>query len=525
MLLAAKADENEFRELERIVDNDNCKRECREALQERNEKLAQSDEAVLKTINEPGFALGLSLEELHRLLPKAKTPAQRFVIYWRTSGELETLGDYEGRDAWEEKILRDFKDDPNACATVFLDRGTRACRAKDWTKALEIFRRICRDYRKSDAWPEAQRQIGVILQRQKKYDEAIAAYRELMPDKTKKVDADFLEAGRITRCYETKGDFVSALEWVQAIETAHDNQPVIGCLNCYIGVKASLTLRKATLLEKLGRSDEALKLLETEVFENECDDAAFLLVDIYHRRGQLEKLDMKLADAKKSNLVAHEKECEKDPSLRDPSFDGVTDSMKVANAYLAIRRMTDKGDMDGLWAIIEKSEDNAFGAFVQLPGWPAPSWQVTKALAALDTMGEKPVPFLRKQLDGSPRSQGWAAVLLARRKATDLLPKLKRACDVMDKMKPADVTAQRKRTAAQPVIDERTLDDVRQDLLYALALLDTKEAKDVLNGYLTRNNGDNGFGGSSDPMSDAAEGVLRNLESANSLAKDENADD
>ncbi len=424
MLIAVKADEKEFHELENIVANDIYKRDLREALKARKEQFARSDDDILKAFEQPGmagFVCGVSLEDLNRLLPKAKNNAQRLAVYWRTSGELESLGDFQGRDAWEEKILREFKHDPNACAAVYYDRGERAYRAKDRAKALEMFRKVCADYRRSDACGEAWRQIGMILRRQGKYDEAIAAYRQLMPDKSKKVDVDCLEAGPIACCYEAKGDFTSALEWVEAIETAHGNHG-IGCLNCYYAESARLTLWKAALFDKLGRSDDALKLIEPQVFKNECDDAAFLLVDIYHRRGQLEKLDEKIAEAKKRNVASNKLEYAKHPDRVDPSYDGVTDSMKVANAYLALRRMIDKGDVDGLFTIIEGSEDNAFGTFVRFPSEPAPSWQVTKTLAALDNLGERAVPFLRKQLDGSPRSQGWAFVLLRARRGRICCP-------------------------------------------------------------------------------------------------------
>lgn len=126
MLIAVKADEKEFHELENIVANDIYKRDLREALKARKEQFARSDDDILKAFEQPGmagFVCGVSLEDLNRLLPKAKNDAQRLAVYWRTSGELESLGDFQGRDAWEEKILREFKHDPNACAAVYYDRG------------------------------------------------------------------------------------------------------------------------------------------------------------------------------------------------------------------------------------------------------------------------------------------------------------------------------------------------------------------------------------------------------------------
>ncbi len=107
-----------------------------------------------------------------------------------------------------------------------------------------------------------------------------------------------------------------------------------------------------------------------------------------------------------------------------------------------------------------------------------------------------------------------------------MLPKLKHACEVIDKLKPTDATARHKGTAAPPVIDELTLSRARQDLIYALVLLDAKDATDVLHSYLTRDNGDDGFGGGpGDPMSNSADDVLRNIEIAKGAVNDDDPDD
>ena len=116
---------------------------------------------------------------MHRLAPQAKSADEKLGLYGATIAALEGYGDDRGRDAWEEKLLVDFKDDQSACAGVFMDRGARAYYAKDFEKALQAYRKVSNDYPRSAFFGEAQFNIGTVLQRQRKYDDAILAYYKL----------------------------------------------------------------------------------------------------------------------------------------------------------------------------------------------------------------------------------------------------------------------------------------------------------------------------------------------------------
>ena len=89
--------------------HDGTKQECREALETLRKQRARGDETLLSVEGETG------LEKLHRLAPQAKSADEKLGLYAATIAALEGYGDDRGRDAWEEKLLVDFKDDQNAC--------------------------------------------------------------------------------------------------------------------------------------------------------------------------------------------------------------------------------------------------------------------------------------------------------------------------------------------------------------------------------------------------------------------------
>ena len=168
--------------------------------------------------------------------------------------------------------------------------GARAYAKKDFEKALQAYRKICNDYPRSAFCRRAQFNIGTVLQRQQKYDDAVLEYRKLVPSKGSGHDPGgettppFMDyrrpaAKRIAICYEQKKDFSKALEWVEAARNKHPER--IQRETWEAAEAEHLACWKARLLDNLGRDDEALKLVEPMVSDAdwESETATFLVVD------------------------------------------------------------------------------------------------------------------------------------------------------------------------------------------------------------------------------------------------------
>jgi tetratricopeptide (TPR) repeat protein len=197
-----------------------------------------------------------ALEELTRVLPQARTPKEAVTLHQAIIKTLSGLADDAGRDAWENKLLRDFATNTEACAGVHLARGLRAYAKKDYAVALVLLRKVCSEYPDSDAYGDAQFSIGTLFQDQQKYDEAIPEFTKLFTSKVNdyKIDPESSEdypnyrhraAMRISECYEAKKDFVRALE---NAELARDRYPILSyCKTCLKDTKESLDKRIARL--------------------------------------------------------------------------------------------------------------------------------------------------------------------------------------------------------------------------------------------------------------------------------------
>ena len=112
-------------------------------------------------------------------------------------------------------------------------------------------------------------------------------------------------AERIAMCYEQKKDLSKALEWVEA---ACDKPPARNRWGtCEAAEAERLACWKTRLLENLGRADEALKSVEPMVIDADSlsKTSAFLLVDVYHRRRQLDRLDKKIAEGETERGSVH----------------------------------------------------------------------------------------------------------------------------------------------------------------------------------------------------------------------------
>lgn len=202
-----------------------------------------------------------ALEELIRVLPHARNPGESLLVHQLVLRNLDSIGDESGRTAWENKLLTDFKTNAEACARVYVARGTRAYDKKDFATATTLFRNICSEYPDTQAYGDAQYTIALILEQQHKYDEAIADYGKLFTSKvedyvlpTDGSNGDykcyrFRAALGISGCYDAKGDFAHALEYV---EMARDRYKYLSwCKTCMADMKQNVDIRIFQLEEKV----------------------------------------------------------------------------------------------------------------------------------------------------------------------------------------------------------------------------------------------------------------------------------
>lgn len=167
-----------------------------------------------------------ALGELYRVLPHARSSGESASVMESMIRLLGELGDTAGRTAWENRLLNELKSEPEACAKVYLERGMRAYAARDYEPALALFGRIVTEFVQTGAYGDAQYSIGLCLQEQGKFDEAIKEYARIFPstvndyalDPEKSDDCKnyrHRSAMRTSECYEAKKDYAEALSWTE----------------------------------------------------------------------------------------------------------------------------------------------------------------------------------------------------------------------------------------------------------------------------------------------------------------------
>lgn len=219
----------------------------------------------LKGLEEKADSLS-ALQELYRVLPHATQPTQGVVVVEAIISRLIHLGDDLGRDAWEDRLLSEFKSSPEACASVRLERGLRAYASKDYPKALALLRPVCAEHPDTRAYGDAQYTVALALQQQGKLAEAVAEYKKIFPSKVRDHDLDLEKSDdcknyrhraalRISECYATQANFAEAISYV---EQARDRYLFNSyCKNCIKDNKAFLETRIAELRALLAQQSPA----------------------------------------------------------------------------------------------------------------------------------------------------------------------------------------------------------------------------------------------------------------------------
>ena len=205
-----------------------------------------------------------ALTELTRVLPFTKDPKPAVEVYQLILKCLKGLGDDDGRDAWQEKLLAEYKSDPEVCARMYVAKGTQAYYRKDLKQAEFLFQRVCLEYPASGAWGDAEYGLGLVLQEQQKYDEAMIQYAKIFPANVNENVLDvesgedypnyrFRAALRMSECYEAKKNSVKALEYALL---ARDRYKFISyCKDCLRETRQNVENRVKKLQEEVKRTD------------------------------------------------------------------------------------------------------------------------------------------------------------------------------------------------------------------------------------------------------------------------------
>jgi len=205
-----------------------------------------------------------ALTELTRVLPFAKDPKQAVEVYQLILKCMKGLGDDDGRDAWQEKLLAEYKSDPEVCARMYVAKGTQAYYRKDLKEAEGFFQKVCSEYPESSAWGDGEYGLGLVLQEQQKYDEAMIQYAKIFPANVNENVLDvesgedypnyrFRAALRMSECYEAKKDMAKALEYALL---ARDRYKFVSyCKDCLRDTRQNVENRVKKLQEAAKRTD------------------------------------------------------------------------------------------------------------------------------------------------------------------------------------------------------------------------------------------------------------------------------
>ncbi len=303
---------------------------------------------------------------------------------------------------------------------------------QDYNKSLSILQEIVRRFPDSAPSSMAWLGMGEVYGKLGQEERMVEAYRTAAGKPTVETQTNIMDASDTSnRAHEWLGRYCEKKRnWEEALTWWKAWRPRSWCGTCAWGMEARKTRGITLCLLKLGRTDEALRSVEPVVFQREevsSPELAILLVDIYRGKGALPSLEAKL----QATLRKNER----------------NSAASAARDYIAMIRMAEQGDAEGLWRRLEGDPFQDDGL-----RWPA-----AQAAALLASIPEKTKPVALRKLGGEGNASPWAAVLLARIRAPETLPLVR-----------AKIGAQETCWAGH---------------LYALALLGTDEAYAQLKAY------------------------------------------
>lgn len=409
----------------------------------------------------------LALEQLGIVFNQTQEEADRRVIYDMARHCFEGIGDRASLAVWEAKMLAEPWAKSDDAAFPIAERAQQAYYAKDFPEAEKQWRLIVEKFRETKQFGIAQYNLGVALRRQQKFDAAIAEFQKLFdsPVNDRDPGASVMEifrnyrhsgARQIALCYEAKGDAAKALEWLMEARNKHKFQS--GCGTCNAMEAASIETHEFRLLQKANRIDDALKLAETAIFNEQSGGTvpyAVFVAEEYLRRGNAKQLRQRLeaqcGQQFRPWLARSKNEIDKAVKNGLPHTELMLEILDIVE-------VAKKGRIDELWRRIQKSKAGATLTFI--PDQRQSAMEAIAATAATRLVADKQaVTFLRRKQSETFNERAWATVLLVR----------------MGELKDADAI----RTMALGVPGGFTSEEWReaayraqQDFCYALLLID-----------------------------------------------------
>jgi len=256
-------------------------------------------------------SLGMVLSSLaarHRALTADSPDEERLAVYEATIAALNASAQRAERDAWQTRLLIEFRHAHDACAPVYFERGVRAHWAGQREAALVSFQKLCRHHASSAHYGRALYHVGQILQERGQISEAIDAYQRVFATRDEDVlpgnslmsmvsELRHETALRLAECFAERNDPARALAWIETMKARYPVRDLTSA--CDELVRAHENVFEAQVLAQLGRKEASLQLLEGLVSSepNEALDVAKRLVTLYHEAGQLKDLETRLRAA------------------------------------------------------------------------------------------------------------------------------------------------------------------------------------------------------------------------------------
>lgn len=271
---------------------------------------------------------------------------------------------------------------------------SRLCFAEEkYERALAVLRQVVERYPAGAAAPMAWIGLGETYEKLGREAEMLEAYRTAAGRPSVETQTSIMDASNTrNRAHQWLGAYYTRKEnWQEALEWWQAWKPSSWCGTCADSMRTRRAHGIVECLLKLGRKDEALEVLEASVLGPHLSAGkrlAVMLVDMYGERGQLDDLAKKLRKAIKLSV-------DTGPGAR------------FALDYIALLRMAERGDVNGLW---KRLEGNPFSH--------RDSWGLTaQAARLLVATPDKTVPLAMQKLAGDGDDPLWASALLARTSA------------------------------------------------------------------------------------------------------------
>lgn len=215
---------------------------------------------------------------------------------------------------WEDRILSDFPQDIDLVAGIHVDRAQKTYESKDLDTALRLYRHLCDNLRESASYGIAQFNVGMILEEQERFEEAIGEFQKLLTshvndhDPTGNIMSEFRNyraraQWEIGHCYRAMGRFDEALKAYVDTEKKYPFQSTCG--NAHAEFAYRYALYQALCHEHLGEHGKAAALYWREIgngsgfYHNPT--IHLRLLDLYEAAGKKEYL-VKMLDAMDDRL-------------------------------------------------------------------------------------------------------------------------------------------------------------------------------------------------------------------------------